>query len=282
MKTIHYLLITALLTGAYQLSLAQNVEGLIQDEATGEGLAYVNIGVIGKDVGTVSDRQGRFRLAVDDQYNQDTLKISMVGYQPRSFTVADFRERLKGDPTVALTEAVATLKEVVVEDKRYRGRKLKERIIGNTKAVTSNRTYFAFNALGNEMGIYINVKRNPTFVQEFNLYITENKYDVFKFRLNFYSVKNGLPDENLLDQNIIASFTEREGQLTVDLREYNIVLEGDVIITMEWIEELGKHGLAFATSSGWGEKHRAIVRHTSQGDWKRGGPGIGITLKVLQ
>jgi len=263
-------------------AIGQVIEGRILGKVTEEGLAYVNIGVVGKDVGTVSDQQGNFRLSVGEQYSQDTLKMSMVGYRPRSFAVADFREQLSNDPVVTLTEAVATLQEVVIEDKRYRGRKLKERIIGNTKAVTSNRTYFAFNALGNEMGIFINVKRNPTFVQDFNLYITENKYDVFKFRLNFYSVKNGLPDKNLLNKNIIASFSEKEGKLKIDLREYNIVLEGDVIITMEWIEELGKHGLAFATSSSMGQNKRAIVRNTSQGDWKRGGPGIGITLTVLQ
>ena len=259
---------------------AQIIEGTIHDAASGEPLAYVNIGVVGKDVGTVSDAQGRFQLTIEEQYNQDELKISMVGYQPRSFAVADFTEQLKQDPKVTLTEAIVTLEEVLIEDKRYRGRKLKERIIGNTKAVTTNRTYFAFNALGNEMGIYIDVKRNPTFVQEFNLYITENKYDTFKFRLNFYSVKNGLPDKNLLDKNIIASFAKKEGKLSVDLRQYNIMLEDDVIVTMKWIEELGEHGLAFATGGNW--NRRAIVRHTSQGDWKEGGPPIGITLTVLQ
>jgi len=41
-------------------SMAQTVEGTIQNEATGEGLAYVNIGVMGKNVGTVSNTQGRF------------------------------------------------------------------------------------------------------------------------------------------------------------------------------------------------------------------------------
>ena len=40
--------------------MAQTVEGTIQNEATGEGLAYVNIGVMGKNVGTVSNTQGRF------------------------------------------------------------------------------------------------------------------------------------------------------------------------------------------------------------------------------
>ncbi|MEQ9438861.1 MAG: carboxypeptidase-like regulatory domain-containing protein [Cyclobacteriaceae bacterium] len=280
MKFILFAIINVLLLNSSLSS--QSIEGTIQDADSGEPLAYVNIGVVGKDVGTVSDSNGRFQLNIEEQYDQDELKISMVGYQPRSFTVADFKEQLKRDPTIKLTEAIATLKEVVVEDKRYRGRKLKERIIGNTKAETSNRTYFAFNALGNEMGIYIDVKRNPTFVQNFNLYVTENKYDVFKFRLNFYSAKNGLPDKNLLDKNIIASFTEKEGNLTVDLREYNIVLEDDTIVTMEWIEELGEHGLAFATGSSTAQNRRAIIRHTSQGDWKTGGPGIGITLKVLQ
>ena len=208
----------------------------------------------------------------------------MVGYQPRTYVVADFKKQMQSDPTVALTEAVATLREVVIEDQRYKGRKLKERVIGNTKAVTSNQTYFKFNELGNEMGILVKVRRNPTFVQDFNLYITENKYDTFKFRINFYSVKNGLPNETLLSENIIVNFSQPEGQITVDLREYNIVLEENTIVTMEWIEDLGKHGLSFATDSGSGNP--TITRQTSQGNWKRMNGiyknGIGITLKVLQ
>lgn len=266
-------------------TIAQVVEGRIQNKTTKENLAYVNIGVVGKNVGTVSDQQGRFRLTIDERYDQDTLKISMVGYQPRTFTVADFKQRVQSNATITLTEAVATLKEVVVEDKRYRGRKLKERIIGNTDAGPNNQTLFAANQLGNEMGILIKIHRNPTIVQNFSIYITENKYQTFPFRLNFYSVENGLPHKNLLNENIIVNFSKQEGQATVDLREYNIVLEDDTIVTMEWIKDLGKHGLAFASESG--SRSPNISRQTSQGNWQETGKaafnvGIGITLTVLQ
>lgn len=135
--------------------------------------------------------------------------------------------------------------------------------MGNTDAGPGSQTLFKANQLGNEMGILIKVKRNPTFVQEFKIYVTENKYDTFTFRLNFYSVEKGLPDKNLLSENIITSFSKPEGEIKVDLREYNIVLEDDVIVTMEWIENLGKYGLAFASESG--TRSHTVSRQTSQG-----------------
>lgn len=266
--------------------LAQAVEGRIQDKVTGEPLAYVNIGVVGKDVGTVSNQQGNFLLNIDERYNQDTLKISIVGYQSRSFVVADFRKQMQNNPTVTLTEATAMLKEVVVEDKRYRGRKLNEKVLGNTDATDGSQTGFDTNLLGNEMGIIVKVRRKPTFIQDFSINITENQYNSFKFRINFYTVKKGLPDTNILTDNIVVDSQLKEGNLTVDLREYNIVMEDNFFVAMEWIEDLESKSLFFATDIS-GSASPTIVRKTSQGDWKEVGKaafgtGIGITLTVLQ
>ena len=265
---------------------AQALEGRMLDKTSNEGVAYVNIGIVGKNIGTVSDAQGQFQLDLDKRYDEDTLKVSIVGYEPRWFTVSDFGKRIRTDPNIALTEAVVTMKEIVVKDKRYRGRKLKERVLGNTKATTDNKTLFESNRLGYEMGVMVKVRRKPTFVQDFSITLVENEYDTFKFRINFYSVKNGLPHQNILNENIVVSSSQKEGPVSVDLRKYNIVVDDDVFVTMEWIEDLGDFGLSFATATTLSTQP-TITRKTSQGKWKGGGKylsnvGIGITLTVLQ
>ena len=218
---------------------AQTLEGRVMDEASGEGIAYANVGVVGKNVGTVSSAQGHFQIAIDSRYHQDTLRISAVGYQPYQLTVGDFVQRLQDDPTVMMTEAVTMMKEIVVKEKKYKGRKLKERVLGNTEATMNNETLFETNQLGHEMGVRVKVRRKPTFVQDFTVTLTENQYDTFKFRINFCSMKDGLPDRNLLNENIIVTSSQKKGPITVDLRDYNIVLENDVFVSMEWIEDLG-------------------------------------------
>ena len=60
--------------------------GQVLDAATKEPLPYVNIGLINKNIGTVSDDYGYFELGVNAQLNaQDTLLFSMIGFESKSF-----------------------------------------------------------------------------------------------------------------------------------------------------------------------------------------------------
>ncbi len=262
-------------------------EGTIKDSKTQVPLAYVNIGIVGKNVGTVSDSDGQFRLAIDDKHDDDTMKISMIGYKSVSMKVADFGQQIRENPVISLKEEPYTLEEVVVSEKKYNGRKLREKLLGNEVESTNSRTGFDMNLLGNEMGIVIKIKKKPTFIQEFSIGIAENKYDSFKFRINIYNVKDGLPDQNILQENIIVTSDLKEGKLTVDLSKYHIMVEDDIFVAMEWIEDMGDYGLLFSTKVN-GRTSPTIVRKTSQGHWRRIGKnnfmtnGIGILIRVLQ
>ena len=73
------LLIPALLLHSQEL-----YQGNITDHKTGMPLSYVNIGVVGKDIGTVSDMDGNFKsgiLSVDlREYNivmQDDFFVAL-------------------------------------------------------------------------------------------------------------------------------------------------------------------------------------------------------------
>src|ERR1700749_2374909 len=68
---------------------AQVFEGTVKDTKTNENLAYVNIGVIGKSNGTVTDDNGHFKLSLTNS-NTDSLRISMIGYEPKTYLVSDF------------------------------------------------------------------------------------------------------------------------------------------------------------------------------------------------
>ena len=61
---------------------AQLFNGQVMDEKTKDPIPYVNIGIVGKGVGKVSDSNGNFSIMLDEKYNDDTIKISMIGYTP--------------------------------------------------------------------------------------------------------------------------------------------------------------------------------------------------------
>jgi len=58
------------------------VRGRVLDAASAEGLSYVNIGIPGAGIGTVSRSDGHFELIIPDSFAHDSLKFSMVGYAP--------------------------------------------------------------------------------------------------------------------------------------------------------------------------------------------------------
>jgi hypothetical protein len=62
--------------------------------------------------------------------------------------------------------------------------------------------------LSKEKGMKLTVKRN-CHIQALNFNVTSNDFKSLKFRVNFYTIKNGLPADLLLEKNIV--FEIRDG-----------------------------------------------------------------------
>lgn len=248
--------------------------GSIVDNETKEKLAYVNIGVLNKAIGTVSSVKGDFSIIIPHGYDNDTLKISCIGYESFSMVVSEFRNKLDSATIIGLFSKIIEMEEFVVL-----GKELKTKVLGNKNpSKWFGGIGFPSNQLGREIGIKINPKRKPTYIKDFNINIFLNTYDTLKFRVNFYDIKNGVPNNRLFNKNIIVVTTIKEGKLTVDLSEYDIVIEDDFFITIEWIENLGpSDGLFFSKVF---KKNALVSRSTSQAKWgtlEKGGIGIYVT-----
>lgn len=252
---------------------AQNkLSGKIIDAQTGEGLAYVNIGVVGKNVGTVSDTEGKFILTIPASLDEEQLRISFIGYESKDFKVSEFKELIRSNYIVNLSSANLKIEEITINESR-----LKLKRLGNRARENFMSAGFGTDTLGNEMAIKVKVRKKLTYVREFQLGIANNPHDTLRFRLNLYSVKNGKPHESLNKQNIIISTEMEKGILIVDLRKYHIVLEQDFFISIEWIEDLGKEDLNFYA---FYPAKNVYVRETSQGSWHKPIQGLGIAMNV--
>lgn len=164
------------------------------------------------------------------------------------------------------------LPDVIVSNKE-----LKEKVLGNSTESQSTTTGFTTNKLGNEVGIIIKIKRAPTFIKSFTASVVSRDNKPVKLRLNFYSLKDGLPDKFIQDKNIIVNAPVQNGKLFVDLSSYNIVAEDDFFVSLEWIESAS--GTIMFSGSLF--KGALIARETSQGAWEKVGMfGIGFTVKA--
>jgi hypothetical protein len=259
----------ALFTAAALLSNAQTFEGFVKDAKTLAPLSYVNVGIIGKGVGTVTDQQGRFKLSLSNN-DADSLRISMVGYTPQTFLVDNIKNGSLPKTTL-LQPAVNQLKEVKVDNHKW-----KQAILGNTTKSKNSNAGFRSNQLGNEIGTIIKIKRSPTFIKEFNAAISVAPLDSVKLRLNFYTVKDGLPDQLLQHENIFVIVRKGQESVKVNLEPYNIIVEDKFCVTLETIQNARGHGLMFSASFFSGS---VISRDASQDKWEKVGiAGVGFNV----
>jgi hypothetical protein len=244
---------------------AQETSGRIIDATTTLPLAYVNIGVVGGRRGTVSDERGNFSLNIPSGLTQQTLKLSILGYESLSFTVAEFRQKLNSESEISLKPVGIDLQQIVVVPKFNKTKR-----IGNKATARKLIDGFDGDALGREGGMIVKLKDRyrPAVVLSFRAYVDNNPYEEIKFRLNFYSLKRGLPDKALPQESIIVTSKIKSGVLEVDLEPYEIVLKEDFAITLEWIEDFGdsnwNNGLRFAMRR-FGPK--CVYRYASQDSW---------------
>ena len=155
------------------------------------------------------------------------------------------------------------------------------KVIGNTTTSRFVGIGLPLKFLGSETGIKLHLGKKPVLLKSFSFNISENRLDSAVFRLNIYSLMNGTPYENILHQNIFLSVGKQTGIYTLDLKSYQLILKGEVLLSLEWVQGFaGKPGnraiflsAGFLNSATW---HRL----TSQAQWKKA-TGLGVGFNVL-
>jgi pimeloyl-ACP methyl ester carboxylesterase len=252
------------------------IRGVVIDQKNRTALAYVNIGVPGKDLGTVSQRDGTFSLKISQDLRADSLRFSLVGYQSDAYNLADILGR-SGPIRVALVSKPTLLAEVVVTSKSPT-----LKTIGNRTASTFISVGFPLRLLGGETGVKMSLGRRPVWLRRFNFHIASNRLDTAVFRLNLYAFNRGVPTSNILAQNILVRIGKQTGAYSVDLSGYKVIAQGDILVSLEWVEGSSadpEHAAIFFSA---GLLNSATWhRQTSQANWKKlGGIGAGFSLEV--
>lgn len=251
----------------------------VVDADTKSPLAYVNVGIPGKKSGTVTNEAGTCSLGIITLWGKDSLTISSIGYFPKSLLIESIIERPNAHDTltIALQKQVYQLREAVVRSHEYS----KPLVIGSTYSGKAISGGFYQNSLGSELGFRVEVKKHPYLLKKFSCNIASNKFDTVVFRLNIYTLKDGLPSKNILAENVIATFNQKSGKLDIDLSPYYIELTESVVISLEWIKDLGPvDGLQFS----FGLLGNGVYyRNASQQYWEKSGKGTpGFNVTVLK
>lgn len=219
-----------------------SIKGIVQNKTTQEPVPYANIGIANKNVGTISNLDGRFSLLIPKELSKDTLTFSSLGFGEKRVALLFFQPNKPF--TIYLNEKIKLLPAVIISSK-------KEKIalfeLGN-KAVRSGNLETDTTYAGRAIALLIENKEPylqkgltfPAYIEKAQLRIFRNNLKSFKFRVRLNDVDSltGAPGKDLLQQSIIMESSMKKGWLAFDLSHLNHEVSKPFFITFEQITDL--------------------------------------------
>lgn len=263
--------------------------GEVRNRENKETLPYVNIGIAHKTVGTVSGNNGKFRLIINDKISSnDTVLFSFIGFKTVEFPVSELKNR---KDAILLQPVNIELDEVEVTSGKI---KLKSKTIGRTTGglgLLHANFYASYekdvdDRLSKEMGMKFSAKRNCN-IRDLNFNITGNDFKSLKFRVNFYRIREGLPDSLLVEKNIIFEVKDNfTGWFKVDLEPYKIYIRENVeefAVTLQWLESVksNENSKYFSISTAGSPVHIAYFREKAMDTWNKSGQSLSFYLNSM-
>lgn len=229
----------------------------------------MNIGVIGGNIGTVTDESGNFAITLDNKYDKDSIRFSMIGYESKCFLISSF----KND---SISVVYLSPKSYTLPDINVVYRKPKEVMLGYPVLSNMLRSGFANNDLGSELGVKLKV-RGTVRLKDINFNVAVCTFDSVTYRLNIYELVNITEYRNILTKPVYITFTKEkiDKAISFDLKNYSIIVEGDILVALELYRDLGPGSLLFHTEYFTGSTFR---RKTIEGAWIEMSGVIGMYL----
>lgn len=255
---------------------AQTIDGIVRNASSKESLSYVHIGILGKNAGTISDEKGQFKMDLSYANPNDSLYFSMLGYEAKGFRIGEVKDLKTW--IVELSPSSFELKEIVVGQERVL------QTFGKTKASKTTTGWSNNEKTGAEVGTSIEIEKGLYKIKDLNFHLRFNSADSLLFRLNIYTLKDGLPNTSILQENIFLTAYKKQKWISHDLSEYNILLDEEVVVTLELIEAYFKENYhLFFTYAKDAKSGATYIRKSSQANWEKiPNAGLAFYLNVQE
>lgn len=212
---------------------SQVITGRIVNNSNKEPIEYVNIGIVDMPIGTTTDENGVFSLDIKSNSTDYKVRISMIGYKSKTFSI---EELIIKENIISLEEQLYEIPEVIVRP-NGRIRKVGTKNFSRGKGVCGwGGTHFG---AGHEIGTRIDLGEKPIKVKSIHVRLFTQSFDSTLLRLHIRDIIDNLPGNELLKENIYFNISEKSGWVEFDISEYNIVLKGEIALTLEWLNVFG-------------------------------------------
>jgi hypothetical protein len=226
----------------------QNIvlSGQIFDETTGESIPYTTIEIFEKEIGTAANSNGIFSLQLPNDFINQTLSISALGYSKKEIQINN--EFDIKNCSIYLEPQIYTLPEFTFRDLSGQTEQL-----GNIPVDKEFGGIFSGSSIGKQVAVYMKTQTNyPAIIKSVSFHI-EKKTRGFKrantpFRIRIYGVDtiSRGPGQDLIIEDLIVSGPKKGGWFTVDVSSYQIpVPENGFFVAMEWIYTDDKYSYTY-------------------------------------
>lgn len=210
----------------------QVIKGQIIDSKTNEPLEYVSIGILNTSFGTISNEKGYFEFEFKNLDLSSVVRISTIGFEAQTVSISDL---LQKDNKIKMVETPYVLNEVVITPTKIRD-------IG-AKGFSKFQGWSGWGGLhvkkGYEIGVKLNLGNKPVEIKSLHVLLHRQAFDTSLFRLHIRSIKDTIVLEERLTENIIIPFTNESGWANIDLEQYNLIMSGEIGLTLEWLKVQG-------------------------------------------
>lgn len=249
------------------------VHGTVKN-SDNEPVSFCSIGIQHSQTGTVASESGHYELTIPTDLH-DEIIFSAPGYTDKSFS----GEELAKDGNVVLEQDSNLLETIVINTVKMK----------NTTEGTTSRPMLTFSKMfqkddpaieqGNIFRLY-----PTTRIKSYGFHIIpSSRFEQITMKLNIYSVKNNMPDQLLLGENIIFK-TSGTGWQKIDLTDYSLVFEqlDAVAVTLQLVDykPLPSGEFNFGISAKKTPSKNLLFRHQSQGNWERSGGTFLSNLEI--
>ncbi len=207
------------------------IRGKVTNSENGQPVPYANIGILNKNIGTLSDPDGTFEIHVPKKYTNEDITVSSIGYTRETFSI----ER-KNDYNLSLNPEAELLDEVIVFSKQ--GALKRERLgwMKGKEGVLPLDTIMG----GGTVAMLLSPSKSTFFIDKLQVRLMFNSKDTIAFRLHFYEwdLLNQRPGMELLKKEIILREQRKYGWLNFDLSEFDLVFNRQsIVVGLEWVED---------------------------------------------
>lgn len=239
------------------------IQGVVKNEEN-KNLSYCAIGIKDTDIGAITNENGIYKIIIPKEVQNKNVVFKADGYEEKNVEISE----LKVNPNIYLKFKTSNIQEVVLTTK-----KLKEKTIGEkSRPMLTFSKMFEKNVPTIEQGNVFEIYRK-TKLKSFSFHIIpSSKYEEITLKLNIYDVKNSLPNQSLLDENIIYK-TSTKGWQTIDLSKYKLIFNNldRIAVTLQLVDynTLEDTDFVFGISAKKSLSKNLMFRFQSQSLWEK-------------